>query len=159
MSRRGAILFEMLLALGVFTTAAALTLRATGHGLDAVRRAQERRLALDVARSKLAELEAGLVTLTQLRDGEVPSLGSLEPPPFGETRPGGMDLARWRFDVRTEPTPFSGLTLVTLSMYEAEGDGPPLTTLRSLVELGSQDGEGYEADDLLEDLPTEEEPW
>lgn len=66
--RDGGILLELLLAIGIFAAAALFTLSALRSALDGVRRAELRARALDLAVSRLAELEAGLVSTGELGD-------------------------------------------------------------------------------------------
>src|ERR1043165_8910114 len=64
---RGAVLFEVMLAVALFGGAAAFTLaavRSVFASLDRVRLQQE---AVDVAASTMAQLEAGAVTLADVR--------------------------------------------------------------------------------------------
>jgi type II secretory pathway component PulJ len=63
---RGAVLLELLLSIAIFAAAATFTLSALGSALDGVRRAELRARAADLAESRLAELEAGLVAIGDL---------------------------------------------------------------------------------------------
>lgn len=65
---RGGILLELLVAIAIFAAGAALTLTALRSALDGVRRAEMRARAEDLAASRLAELDAGLVSIGDLRD-------------------------------------------------------------------------------------------
>jgi type II secretory pathway component PulJ len=66
--RGGGILLELLLAIGIFAAAALFTLSALRSAFDGVRRAELRARALDLAVSRLAELDAGLVSVGDLGD-------------------------------------------------------------------------------------------
>jgi hypothetical protein len=65
---RGGILLELLVSIAIFAAGAALTLTALQSALDGVRRAELRARAEDLAASRLAELDAGLVSIGDLRD-------------------------------------------------------------------------------------------
>ena len=67
-SARGGILFEIMLSIAIFAGAALFTLRAVSNALIAFDRSARRQQAMDVARSTLAELEVGLITIADLRD-------------------------------------------------------------------------------------------
>ena len=80
MTRRGAILFEVLLSIALFVGAAVFALGTTQTVLVALDRAGRDALALDLARAKIAELEAGIVTISELRESAegIDRVGSLE---------------------------------------------------------------------------------
>ncbi|MBI1304780.1 MAG: hypothetical protein GC172_13500 [Phycisphaera sp.] len=67
---RGGILLELLVAIAIFAAGAALTLSALQSALDGVRRAELRARAEDLAASRLAELDAGLVSIGDLGDSD-----------------------------------------------------------------------------------------
>lgn len=56
------------MSIAIFAAGAALTLTALQSALDGVRRAELRARAEDLAASRLAELDAGLVSIGDLRD-------------------------------------------------------------------------------------------
>ncbi|MHC5028867.1 MAG: type IV pilus modification PilV family protein [Planctomycetota bacterium] len=160
--RRGGVLFEAIVALGIFIAAATFVLRALENVSTAMYRSQLRQEAVDVARSKLAELEAGLVALNDLRSTELTSIGTFEQPDVDSP-------PRWMLDVDTERTEWGSLVLVEVTVSEADaGFGPdfadeaapraePITvTLRQLMRLREEDVEDFEADTLLDGLPAEE---
>jgi hypothetical protein len=159
--RRGGILLEVLLSLALFVGAAAFALGATRGVLGSLDRARRESLAVDLARAKLAELEAGIVTIAELRDDAegVAQVGSIEA--FGDEADDGGRI--WEIELNTERTEFTGLMLVELTVREvrdAEADDPSRViscTLRQLVPVREQDDEGWEADDLMRDLPAPEE--
>ena len=96
--RRGAILLEVMLAIGLFAGAGAFCLGVTKSLFSALERTDRRRLAIDLARSKMAELEAGLITVQDLRDEWSGGVGS---------RPDDVELAAtgsgpsWEIDAVT----------------------------------------------------------
>ncbi|MCP3904423.1 MAG: hypothetical protein GY715_12415 [Planctomycetes bacterium] len=161
MTRRGGILLEVLLSLALFVAAAAFALGATRSVVGTLDRSRREALAVDLARSRLAELEAGIVTLAELRDDAegLSRAGSVEA--FGEEADDGG--RRWEIDVTTERTEFTGLVLVELTVREApdEAVNDPSRivecTLRQLVALREGDDEAWEADELLRDLPEADE--
>jgi len=120
---RGGVLLELLVAIAIFAAGAAMTLSALQSALDAVRRAEERAMAEDLAASRLAELDAGLVSIGELRsdrgrdDGdEAPSRRglsvSLEILPVPQSGERGV-LARARATVRVrEESGAEGAVLV-----------------------------------------------
>lgn len=160
MSRgRGAVLLELMLALALFVGAAALCLTATRSLFAALDRADRRQWAIDLARSKMAELDAGLVSLPALRGEWSGAVGSHRPRDLSPDEPAAE--TRWRFDVRTQRSAFDGLTLIELTVSEvpgeavATGEDPALVsyTLRQLVALREASAGEFETDELLEGLP------
>lgn len=153
--RQGAMLLEVMLAIGLFVGSAAFCLGVTKSLFAALDRADRRRMAVDLARSKLAELEAGLITLQDLRGEWSGGVGS---------HPDDVEIAaaapgsRWAFDAVTSRTEYRGLSLVELTVTEvppegeAESDDTASFTLRQLMALREQDPEAYEADEMLEGL-------
>lgn len=68
--RRGGILLELLLAIALFAAAASFTMSALRNATDGVRRADLRARAADLAESRLAEVDAGLVSAGELGDAQ-----------------------------------------------------------------------------------------
>jgi len=66
--RGGGILLELLLAIALFAAAAAFTTSAMRSALDGIRRAELRARAFDLAATRLAELDAGLVASGDLAE-------------------------------------------------------------------------------------------
>lgn len=60
---RGGILLELLLSIAIFVATAMFTLSAMRSALDGMRRAETRARAADLAATRLAELDAGLVSV------------------------------------------------------------------------------------------------
>jgi hypothetical protein len=141
----------------LFVGAASFVLAATGSLFGALERIDRRQRVIDLARSKLAELEAGHVALGALRGEWSGAVGSRPEDEDLELEPRGP---AWEIDVETSPSEFRGLTLVELTVTEMTGetrpDGAPSGasfTLRQLVVLREADAEAYETDELLEGLP------
>lgn len=136
MSRRGAILFELLVSIAIFIAAAAITLRAVSNGYESLRRAHQRQLAVDLARSKLAELEAGIISLTQLQSDFITTIGSIDLTESASDLPREDDLTQWRYEVDTIPTEYADLTLIEVRIYTPDDvDGLRPTVLRQLISL------------------------
>jgi hypothetical protein len=150
--RGGGILLEVLVSLALFVGAATFTLGATRHAIDGIERMRRRAEAVDLARAKLAELEAGLVSLADLRDAA-----------DGVDRVGSLDSREdpvWLVDVTTGRTEFTGLTLVELTIVEVDDPDAPAAdqvsvTLRQLMALRDGAAGAFEEDEMLRDLPVE----
>ncbi len=159
--RRGGILFEVMLSLALFVGAAAVTIGTVRNVMTALERAAREQQAVDLARSRMAELEAGLINLNDLRDGSRSAIGSFEGF-LGDEFGRGDD---WTVAVSTERTEYPGLTLVAITVRDAGADedrpGAVGFTLRQLLRLGDEDELEFEEDDLFDGFepgPTGEEP-
>lgn len=151
---RGAILLEVLLAIGLFAGAATFCLGVTKSLFSAFDRTDRRRMAIDLARSKLAELEAGLISVQDLRGEWSGGVGSRQ----DDVELDGVALGpHWEIDAVTTRTEYPGLSLIELTITEVPPDGGVeghvvSFTLRQLIALREQDPEMYEADEMLEGL-------
>ena len=67
MNRRGGILLEVLFAITLFVVAALAILQATGQAARSVDRAAVLQRAVDMATTRMAELEVGLISVGDLR--------------------------------------------------------------------------------------------
>lgn len=141
--------------MALFVGAAAFTLGAMRKVLETLDRAERTRQGVDIARTKLAELEAGLITVGDLRalalDGDLPD-------PFGRDDLAGVEFGRqrWRIDVRTERSAHRGLTLVEIEVAEHSLDDATArdaVVLRQFVDLRETEPEPDRPDDLVIDLP------
>ncbi len=94
--RRGALLLEVLLSIALFAGAAAFALGASRSVFDALDRAKRQQAALDIARSKMAELEAGLITVRDLRSQWTGEIGSSQADLDFDAPHGGL---RWTIEV------------------------------------------------------------
>ena len=74
--RRGGILLEVTLAIAIFAAAGSITLAATRSVFRSLDRSRRLLEAVDLARSRLSELEAGLIDLADLRSNDFLTLGS-----------------------------------------------------------------------------------
>lgn len=143
MIRRGSILLEVLLAIAVFAFAGVVVLGAMQETVAAGARAARRALAMDMARSRMAELEAGV--------GDLPEDAST----WGGTDTAGTEDPRrgLRVEVTLERSEIAGLDLAIVEVWddaaprptlfaEATGLGnggipPRLAVLRQLVRAGA----------------------
>jgi hypothetical protein len=167
MTRRGGVLFEIVLSVAIFVGAATFVLAASRNVVDALDRAQREQEAMDIARSKLAEIEAGLTVVADLRDGRLDRVGSIELEPL-RLRRDDTTTPPWTIDVQTGRTDYADLTLVEITvaedvpglpgMIEPGAPTPISVTLRQLIRLREDDPELFETDDLLEGLPEEAGP-
>ncbi len=152
MRRSGGILLEVLISLALFIGAALAILRATSQASDSVDRAAILQRAVDLATTRMAELQVGLVTEADLRseaNEPRPEFGAFE---FVEAE------QRLRIEAVMERSPYEGLTLVELKVLDSErsavdGGARTIFTLRQLVRLGDAEPDAYELDEMLEGLP------
>lgn len=152
--RCGAILLEILIALSLITGGGMLILGVIGNAYSFQARARRMEFATDLARSKLAELEAGFVGIGDLDHGVIETVGSIE------LDGGGFSMAEasetWLVEVETIRSSFEGLTevVVTVSLDAPDSDpGAPLATARQLIRLREVAVDEYEEDPLLRGLP------
>jgi hypothetical protein len=150
-------LLEVVLSVVLFVGAASFCLAATNSLFGTLERIDRRQRAVDLARSKLAELEAGQVALAELRGEWSGAVGSRLEDEDLELEPRGPV---WEIDVETSPSEYQGLTLVELTVSEITGEAGPEDarpglsfTLRQLMALREADPEAYETDEMLEGLP------
>ena len=141
-ARRGGILLEVVLAIALFAGAAAFALASVRSVFNTLEQSRLLQEAIDLARSKMSELEAGLITLADLRGNEPQQIGSVELRGEGQEAVFG-----WHIDVATQRTEFTGLSLVELTVTQtAEVDQPMRYTLRQLVSLRDAEAAEYEAE-------------
>ena len=120
MNQRGSVLLEVLLATAVFSFAGIVVLGVVDGTVADGARAARRSLAMDIARSQLARMEAGISDDSQ-DDRAV----------FG-----------LRVESHMEPSDFPGLALAVVEVYDEQADGrsdeasndpPRLAVLRQLL--------------------------
>ena len=120
MNQRGSVLLEVLLASAVFSFAGIVVLGVVDGTVADGARAARRSLAMDVARSQLARMEAGISDDSQ-DDRAVLGL---------------------RVESHMEPSDFPGLALAVVEVYDEQSDGrndeasnepPRLAVLRQLL--------------------------
>ena len=161
-TRRGWLLLEMMIALAIFVGTAFVVLGSIGQGISAVQRTRERARAVDLARSTMAKLEAGLGTATNL-SGPVPAWQASDEPAdgadqFDENAVAGFADAPapptlWEVEVSTIPGQFPGLThvAVTVVKHDApDSDGVAISfTLHQLVRLATAPADSVGGVDAL----------
>lgn len=160
--RRGGLLLETLLALGLFVATGSLVLRVMTDCTSAVRRAETLSAAVDCARSLMAEFDAGLRPIGDLGEED---LGELPAP-----------WESFRVETRGRRSEFEGLVLAEVRVFESieDFDAPPRFVLRQLLpargadldaldaafedRFGGDFGDGFEIDEDLDLLGVEGEP-
>lgn len=134
--RVGGVLFEVMLSLALFAGAATFTLGAVRSVFATLERSALQQEAVDVARSRIAELEAGLISLTSLRDGNAGDASHEAP-------------QRWLLDAKTSRTQYPNLTLVELTVSQNSQDSAAVrVTLRQLIELRAADAAAAGSDEV-----------
>jgi type II secretory pathway pseudopilin PulG len=163
---RGALLLEVLLALGLFVAAGMVVLSTVAQSVRSLQVAREKETAADLARSAMAKLEAGIETATTL-NGPVPVWRD-----EGDTAhvdAGPVVDSGWELEVETAPSEFEGLTIAVVTarrtrpLLGSEGASPVSCTLRQLVRLsdraedkaGERDDISVEAERGAAELPEE----
>ncbi|MCA9310790.1 MAG: hypothetical protein KDA21_06265 [Phycisphaerales bacterium] len=140
MSRRGSILLETTAALAIFAMVGLLVLSALRDGMGNLDRSYDMLQAVDLARSSMAKLEAGIATVEEL-DGPVPLWDGGEDAALPA---GGPELdGRWTLSVDVADSEFPSLSRVTISVYDGdvamatlEDESPAaIYTLSQLVRL------------------------
>lgn len=153
--RRAGVLLEVLVSIAVFAAAAAVLLGLARDSLEALGRAEGRELAVDAARDAMARLATGELSLADLRAGRIEPT---EPGRVDGDAPGSLLGARFRIDVRTQRSPFRGLILVEISVFDASaaGDAAALCTLRQLVTVRRSSTEDADDGDTAQEPGDEE---
>jgi len=121
---RGAILLELLIALAILVAAGGTIIGSISMVTTGLTRQRNHSIALDIAISKMAMLEAGLTTVERLNDTYVnPSAVRTE------TRQGDAATfddetatlqGRWRLEVTSERSRFTGLSLVSIRVIDTK---------------------------------------
>ena len=141
--RRGALLLEVLLALALFLAVLALGFLAIDSGQRAVGQGRREARAVDLALSRLAELEAGILPWPELRDDPDQPVGTARPfdTPF---RPDGfLVLAERERALR-------GMVRVVITVRDvADSEDRSLARIERLIEIRPDDPDAFEADDFF----------
>ncbi|MCL4222514.1 MAG: hypothetical protein KJZ65_14230 [Phycisphaerales bacterium] len=172
--KRGAMLFEVMVALAILLMASMTLGGIVMQSVTAMDRTRKTMQACDLARSTMAQIEAGLVEPTSVsgpatrwdvsmflpssdlssegvKDEGLPSMDSGKPPVGGSPRPSGPE---WMVEVDTEPTEFAGLYMVRVTAWLVSGRGDVTEasyTLRQVVRLGSKPEDvAGEEDELMD---------
>lgn len=150
---RGAILLEILIAFSLFVTAGSIILVSTTSMTASLGQSRDRQIACDLAASKMAELEAGLITAEQMRDTLV-DVDLLSTDNSARLETMSDQPRRWRIVVETEQSRFSPLTNVTIRVLEArtgrQGNETELAVLHQLLRLNASSPDEFETDPLLD---------
>ena len=152
-SRRGAFLLEVLLSIALFAGSAAFTLGAANSVFDALDRARREHEAIDIARSKMAELQTKMITVRDLNSQWSGDIGSYQTDADFDSLESSL---RWAIEVKTSPTEYTGLSLVEITVselqeqaFEQSGGAFVSYTLRQLMPLSEEDIEDYQEDEIL----------
>jgi len=138
MRRRGAVLLELVVALGILVMAASVLLAAFTDMSASIERDGLTARAADLARTRMSELEAGLMSIEDLRaESGRHALESSRSKGGASGVAGAADGDSFRIDATVERTEFTGLSLVVLRVYDASqsGEAMPRFVLRQLVAL------------------------
>lgn len=145
---RGGVLFELLLAIAVFAGAAAFALASVKSVFAALDRSRRDQTLIDVARSSMAQLEAGIISLTDLRESGESTAITDGMSVNQQLNARGDGTSRVDVQVNTSRTEFTDLSLVEITVSELSAPGSGIGsddalwfTLRQLMPLR---GEGAE---------------
>ncbi len=153
MNQRGSILLEVLLAIAVFTFAGIVILGVLEETVAAGGRAERRALAMDLARTRMAEIEAGV-------EGDAAAdVSAATAAPVASAASSATDASALpdprkglRVEVRLDPSDHPGLTLAVVEVWDdaaqhrtalaqalgdSSSDLPRLAVLRQLVKDAS----------------------
>jgi hypothetical protein len=123
--RRGGLLLETLVAVAIFVGVATFSLAAVRDGIAAAERARMRLVAVGLASSRIAEVEAGLVspwTVGEADGADGESTLEAEGSPL-------------RLEMEAGPSSFDGLVRVVVSVWEQEVDSSSADPPRRLARL------------------------
>lgn len=157
-TRRGALLLEILIALAIFVAAATLVLTSLRTVSTRLILSREQQQGLDLALSKLAELEAGLVTVETLDGAEFETALAGSEDDAAQFDENDFGPKQWRLEVSSERSRFTDLSIVTVRVFNQRpfggsddgSDDVEICALRQLVRLGgSAEGEEFERDNLV----------
>ena len=138
---------EVLVSIAIFVDAVAFCVRATSDSMQAMERTDLQLVAADLARSAMTQLEAGVLSLADLREGRV----------YGEDLDDQrlITTGQWQVQADTRPSLRPRLTVITLTVTQEVDRGSPIQfVLRELIELREGDAGAWEQDEILDDLPT-----
>lgn len=143
-SPAGGVLLEVVVALAIFIGAALAVMACVDRAADSLERTRGMQRAADLARTAMAQLEAGLVMPTTL-NGPVPALDGLDrsglPYSGGAS---GEGESGWELEISTEPSDFGSLTKVMVTAVRRRAESGTVMhsyTLTQLVRLSDRAGE------------------
>lgn len=150
MSRRGGLLLEVMISMALFIGAALVVLQAMSDARISLQRADLLQRAVDLATTRVSELELGLISLADLR-----GLGRQERDEFDDIEASVEPLGT---RVRTERTQWDGLVLLELDVLDPDridpnGDAFVIHSVRTLIRLSEERFEEFEEDPMLDGLP------
>lgn len=154
--RRAALLLELLIALAIFVAASALVLSSMRTVSTRLLVSRDQQQAVDLALSKLAELEAGLITVETLDGAEFETALAGSEDDASNFDESDLGPKHWRIEVSSETSRFTDLSIVTLRVFnqrpiggDGSGDEVEACVLRQLVRLGGgADREEFDRDPL-----------
>jgi hypothetical protein len=157
--RRGALLLEGMLALAIFVMMAIAILTMLERTTAGLRQTRDAARAADLARSAMAMLESGLATPRMLNGpvrSWVEAAERADPMAFGFGPTPRPHEAPWEIQIEIDPSPFEGLTHVSVHAYRRAGRNADQYVasyrLRQLVRLsGAADDEAGGQDALMEE--------
>lgn len=134
-ARRGSLLFEMVIALGIFAGSAITISGVVVRAAQTVEAGRQRAEADDLARSALTLIQVGVISpeaADRLNEHELRGLVAAD-----DLAVGLSTTAEPRFEItiETQPTDWRSLTLVAVSVSTPDSDRT-LASTRGLVDLG-----------------------
>ncbi|MAD20018.1 MAG: hypothetical protein CMJ52_07380 [Planctomycetaceae bacterium] len=123
--RRGGLLLETLVAMAIFIGVATFSLAAVRDGIAAAERARLRLVAVGLASSRVAEVEAGIVSPWSVGEVDAPD----------GTDGFESDPTPLRVEMEAARSGFDGLVRVVVSVFERNPDGSTPTDARRLARL------------------------
>lgn len=149
MTRRGALLLEVLLSVALFVIASLAILSIVREAVGRLEDGRDRLAAADIAHSAMAAIDAGLYEPSAL-DGPFPTTGlfSDEEILSGSVAAAPDPGSGWVLEVESERSQFPGLTMVEIAVRRDDArdttvrsldDPAPVYALRRLVALGDDE--------------------
>ena len=163
MRRRGALLMELMLSLAIFATAGLAILALVRQSMGNLEHSRHMRRAVDIARSTMSRIEAGLddpATLDgplALWDGRAALMSASDFDGFGGAPIVNTDIdPNWELEVTSLPSQFDGLNEISVRAFRRAAPGSDRIdasyTLTQLVRLGSREEDiSGEQGELLEE--------
>jgi hypothetical protein len=138
-------LMEVVLALALVVVVGMPVLSAVSQSTGALRAAREKQVAVDLARSAMAKLEAGIETTTTLSGPVKAWSEDMNLAEVSEDR----DETGWELQVEAEPSSYEGLTYVTVTARRTDEVASSAFTLRQLVRLAQREEDGIGEKDAV----------
>lgn len=136
---RAAILLECVVALAILVGVSMVLVGTATRAVDAMQRARQTEQAADLARTTLARIEIGDLPLERA-SGPVEAWRDEGDTAFDDDLPPDTG---WRLETTSEPSPFEGLTLVTVrAVYQPGGEGGEVRAWFSLTQAVRLRGRG-----------------